>query len=232
MGRPPAGGRLVRKSDFPGKAPAEYDLRPVALVTSRFPVLVRLAFALSAALLALPVATPAAAQKFDPGSRYICPDHSESGLDCYLDAVVHLYTMCRHVKSIEIIEFGLPAAQEGVNGAKSEYCVDKQKINIVRPYQAALREATPWREAVDHLRDLQQYWLDSMVRLTWQKDEPRDQYDDRVIKVYDELSQRIDAVRTGFATAPDAAAAAKAATAKPAAKPAKAAKAPPAAKAN
>ena len=64
-----------------------------------------------------------------------------NGLDCYLDAVVHLYTMCRHVKSIEIIEFGFVKAQEGVNGAKSEYCVDKQKINITRPYQAALREA-------------------------------------------------------------------------------------------
>ena len=68
--------------------------------------------------------------------------------------------MCRHVKSIEIIEFGHAKAQEGVNGAKSEYCVDKQKINITRPYQAALREATGWRDAVDNLRDLQQFWLD------------------------------------------------------------------------
>jgi hypothetical protein len=83
---------------------------------------------------------PAHAQKFEPGSVYICPNQSATGLDCYLDAVVHLYTMCRHVKSIEIIEFGHAKAQEGVNGAKSEYCVDKQKINITRPYQAALRE--------------------------------------------------------------------------------------------
>ena len=37
-----------------------------------------------------------------------------------LDAVRHLYTMCRHVKSIEIIELGFEKAQEGVNGAKSE----------------------------------------------------------------------------------------------------------------
>ena len=87
---------------------------------------------------------PAHAQKFEPGSVYICPNQSSTGIDCYLDAVVHLYTMCRHVKSIEIIEFGFAKAQEGVNGAKSEYCVDKQKINITRPYQAALREAS-WR---------------------------------------------------------------------------------------
>ena len=50
--------------------------------------------------------------------------------------------MCRQVKSIEIIEFGYEKSEEGVNGAKSEYCVDKHKINITRPYQAALREAT------------------------------------------------------------------------------------------
>lgn len=193
-------------------------------------MIARLAFLLAAAL-ALSAA-PAAAQKtFDPGSRYICPNHTESGLDCYLDAVVHLYTMCRHVKSIEIIEFGLPGAQEGVNGAKSEYCVDKQKINIVRPYQAALREATPWHEVVDHLRSLQEFWADSMARLTWQAGEAKDAYEDRVNKVYDELSFRIDSVRTGFATAPDAGSS-KVAQPKPAAKPAKTAKAPVAAKAN
>ena len=55
------------------------------------------------------------------------------------DAVAHLYTMCRHVKSIEIIEFGYEKSTEGINGAKSEYCVDKQKLNMTRPYQAALR---------------------------------------------------------------------------------------------
>lgn len=159
------------------------------------------ASALAAAFLAFAPAQ-AQAQKFEAGSVYICPNQSDTGLDCYLDAVVHLYTMCRHVKSIEIIEFGFAKAQEGVNGAKSEYCVDKQKINITRPYQAALREATPWREAVDHLRDLQQYWLDAMTNLRW-KGEAAADYEDRVIKVYDELSYKIDAVRVSFSTAQD-----------------------------
>ncbi len=152
---------------------------------------------------------PAAAQRFDPGSRYICPNHQESGLDCYLDAVTHLYTMCRHVKSIEIIEFGMAKAQEGVNGAKSEYCVDKQKINIARPYHAALREATGWREVVDSLRTLQQLWLDSMVNLKYRSDEQADAYEDRVNRIYDELSWRIESVRVGFSTAPDGALAPK-----------------------
>src|SRR5690242_5198341 len=115
-------------------------------------------FTTLAALAAVFAAAPAHAQKFEPGSVYICPNQSQTGLDCYLDAVVHLYTMCRHVKSIEIIEFGHVKAQEGVNGAKSEYCVDKQKINITRPYQAALRESTGYRDAVEHLRSLQQFW--------------------------------------------------------------------------
>jgi len=167
---------------------------------------------------ALAAAPPAAGQshsaKFQPGSNYICPNNTDSGLDCYLDAVVHLYTMCRHVKSIEIIEFGLPAAQEGVNGAKSEYCVDKQKINIVRPYQAALKEATPWRDVVENLRHLQQFWLDAMVALKWDSKESRESYEDRVIQVYDDLSWKIDAVRVAYTTAPEAAVAAVAATPK------------------
>ena len=156
---------------------------------------------------------PAQAQKFEPGSVYICPNQSATGLDCYLDAVVHLYTMCRHVKSIEIIEFGHAKAQEGVNGAKSEYCVDKQKINITRPYQAALREATGWRDAVEHLRALQQYWLDAMVNLRWRGEAPQD-YEDRVTKVYDDLSWKIDEVRVSFTTAQDSASTAPLAAAK------------------
>ena len=181
-------------------------------------MIARIALILAAALF-LPAAH---AQKFEAGSVYICPNHSETGLDCYLDAVVHLYTMCRHVKSIEIIEFGHVKAQEGVNGAKSEYCVDKQKINITRPYQAALREATPWSDAVDHLRDLQQFWLDAMASLRWKGEPPQD-YEDRVNKVYDELSWKIDEVRVSFTTAQDNAAAQAATAAK--------AKAPPKAKA-
>ena len=52
-------------------------------------------------------AAPAAkALPFQAVSVSTCPNDASTGLDCYLDAVVHLYTMCRHVKSIEIIEFG------------------------------------------------------------------------------------------------------------------------------
>jgi hypothetical protein len=173
-------------------------------------MLVRLFIVLAAlAALATGGGVPAAAaQKFQPGSPYICPNHDETGLDCYLDAVTHLYTMCRHVKGIEIIEFGYQKAQEGVNGAKSEYCVEKQKINITRAYQAALKEATPWREAIDSLRSLQQFWLESMASLRWKTGEADEFYQDRVNKIYDELSYRIESVRLGFDTAPDNAAAA------------------------
>lgn len=165
-------------------------------------MLARIAAVLFAALAAAP-AFAASAQKFDPGSVYICPNSSDTGLDCYLDAVVHLYTMCKHVKSIENIEFGYAKSQEGVNGAKSEYCVDKQRTHITRPYQAALREATPWSEAVEHLRDLQAYWLESMNDLKWRSGEAAQDYEDRVQHVYDELSWKIDAVRVSFQTARD-----------------------------
>ncbi len=186
-------------------------------------MLVRLFIVLAAlAVLAAGRGVPAAAaQKFQPGSPYICPNNDRTGLDCYLDAVTHLYTMCRHVKGIEIIEFGYQKAQEGVNGAKSEYCVEKQKINITRPYQAALKEATPWNEAIESLRSLQQFWLDAMVSLRWKAGEADDAYQDRVNRIYDELSYRIESVRLGFETAPDSAVASGKvkAPAKPKAKP-------------
>ena len=168
-------------------------------------MVVRLAYCLAvlAAVSALLGTAPAHAQKFQPGSPYICPNNDRTGLDCYLDAVTHMYTMCRHVKGIEIIEFGHQKAQEGVNGAKSEYCVEKQKINITRPYQAALREATPWRESIESLQSLQQFWLESMVNLRWQTGEVGDLYEDRVNKIYDELSYKIESVRLGLSTAPE-----------------------------
>ena len=55
-----------------------------------------------------------------PEHNYVCP-HSDGkpALDCYFDAVAHLYTMCRNVKSIEVIEFGYEKSTEGTNGSKS-----------------------------------------------------------------------------------------------------------------
>src|SRR5664279_2658442 len=92
---------------------------------------------LASALIGL-VAPQALAQQggFVPkADTYICPNAAGPGaVDCFLNAVDHLYTMCRHVKSIEIIEFGYENSEVGVNGAKSEYCVDKQRINICLLY--------------------------------------------------------------------------------------------------
>ena len=117
-------------------------VRPVArtLMSPR-----RLTAALAAPFLLTPFATGAETIGGNPGPQYnyVCPHADGAGpLDCYFDAVAHLYTMCRNVKSIEIIEFGYEKSEEGTNGAKYEYCVDKQKLNITRPYQAALKEAS------------------------------------------------------------------------------------------
>jgi hypothetical protein len=171
--------------------------------------------ALAALLLVhtVPAQAQAKALAFDPGSRYICPNNSDTGLDCFLDAVKHLYTMCRHVKSIEVIEFGYQEAQQGVNGAKSEYCVNKQKINITRPYQAALREVTPNADSVNAVRTLYQTWLDAMTGLTWQTGESDEAYKERVSMPYATMTKLIDTVRVSNAAplpAPRTATAAKA----------------------
>jgi len=131
-----------------------------------------------------------------PQYNYICPNaDGKPALDCYFDAVQHLYRMCSHVKSIEIIEFGYEKSEEGVNGAKSEYCVDKQKLNITRPYQAALREASISTQAVEGVRSLQEFWLDSLAKLKWTPGETDADYKVRVASPYDAFRERIEGIQ-------------------------------------
>jgi hypothetical protein len=171
----------------------------------------RLSTSLALSIFAAAIACPAlAAEKTDsvlpqyksiggnpgPQYNYVCPNtDGKGGLDCYFDAVQHLYTMCRHIKSIEVIEFGYEKSEEGVNGAKSEYCVDKQKLNITRPYQAALREASISTQAVEGVRSLQEFWLDALVKLKWKPGESDDEYKARVARPYDDFRERIDGIR-------------------------------------
>ena len=131
-----------------------------------------------------------------PAHNYVCPN-ADGGpaLDCFLDAVRHLYTMCKHVKSIEIIEFGLETSDVGTNTSKSEYCIDKQKANIARPYQAALKEATLSKQAVENLRGLYDYWLSSLAALKWRPGETDEDYGVRTGMVYPSLDEQIDQIR-------------------------------------
>jgi len=158
------------------------------------------AAALAATVLAA-VVTPAAHAETiggNPGPQhnYVCPNADGKGpLDCYFDAVLHLYTMCRHVKSIEIIEFGYEKSMEGFNGAKSEYCMVKQRINIIRPYQAALREATVSKQAVEGIRGLQEAFLDALDKLKWNEGESDDAYKTRVAHPYDDFKDRIEGIK-------------------------------------
>jgi hypothetical protein len=152
------------------------------------------------ALLAL-APLPAIAQRANAPPKpetYLCPNATGGAVDCFLHAVEHLYTMCRQVKSIEIIEFGYEQAEQGVNGAKSEYCVDKHKLSIARPYQAALREATPNRLVMDGLRALHDLWLKALAELKWKPGEDDAAYKARVAKPYDEFRDRSSAVRAAL----------------------------------
>jgi hypothetical protein len=132
-----------------------------------------------------------------PEHNYVCP-HSDGkpALDCYFDAVAHLYTMCRNVKSIELIEFGYEKSTEGTNGSKSEYCLEKQRQNIAQPYQAALKEAKLSRQAVEGLRSLHQAWTLAMTQLGWRSGESDDEYKKRVGLPYEDFKARIEGIRT------------------------------------
>ena len=156
---------------------------------------------LATALAALAVlAPPASAETIGgnpgPAYNYICPD-ADGGpaLDCYFDAVAHLYTMCKHVKSIEIIEFGYEKATEGTNGAKSEYCLIKQKQNMAKPYQAALREAAISKQATEATKSLQEFWLESMAALAWRPGESDEDYKARTMAPYGKFNERIAGIK-------------------------------------
>ena len=132
-----------------------------------------------------------------PQYNYVCPHADGQGpLSCYFDAVTHLYTMCRNVKAIEILEFGYEHSEDGTNAAKSEYCLDKQKQNIGHPFKAALHEAAMSRQATEALQDLQKMWTLAMERLAWRAGESDAEYKSRVSQPYEEFSDRIADITT------------------------------------
>src|SRR6266700_7626898 len=129
--------------------------------------------------------TAGVARALDKVDSYICPTmHQGSGTDCFLEAIPQTYTMCRPIKSIGVIEFGLTGAQEGVNGAKTDSCVDKHKLSIARPYQAALREAARNKIKVQSLHKLYDTWLASLTRLRPAESETDEAYKLRAVQPY------------------------------------------------
>ena len=163
--------------------------------------LLRLLLALTA-LTASAAAAPALAQKADPAApkpeTYLCPHSDATAIDCYLDAVDHLYTMCRNVKSIEIIEFGYEKSDEGVNGAKTAYCIDKHGITLKRVYQGAVRQAGKNKAVVDALHSLHEYWAGSLAGLKWVPGESDAQYKARTAEPYGIFRERAMLVRSAL----------------------------------
>lgn len=178
-------------------------------------------------LLALFAMFPAGiAQALDKVDPYICPTKTQgTGLECFLEAIPQTYTMCRHVKHIEVLEFGLTGAQEGTNGAKTESCIEKHKILMTRPYQAALREAARNKDEVTALSKLYDTWLASLAKLIPAKGESDEGYRQRVVGPYGEFNEQIAAIRA-LDSKPPVVVAAPAAKAKSNVKPAKSEPAP------
>ncbi len=169
-------------------------------------------FAALATLAIVAVLPAASAHALDNVDPYICPTALHgTGTDCFFEAVPQTYTMCRQVKSIEIIEFGLAGAQQGVNGAKTEGCIEKHKRLIARPYQAALREAGRNKAKVQGLQTLYATWTKSLADLTPGPDEIDAGYKQRVTHPYGAFEGQIKALREPPPTV---------VAAKPAAKPA------------
>jgi hypothetical protein len=162
-------------------------------LSARFTMRHYRAIALLAVAVLLPALPADAMETFNP---YICPTApSGNGTECFLEAVSQTYTMCRQVKSIEIIEFGLVGAQEGVHGAKTEGCIEKHKRLIARPYQVALREAGRNMGKVHGLEKLYATWANDLAKLTPGPEEADEGYKQRVARVYGDLNEQIKALR-------------------------------------
>jgi hypothetical protein len=145
--------------------------------------------------IAFGVLAAGAAHALDKVDPYICPEMQKgTGIQCFLEAIPQTYTMCRHIKSIEVIEFGLLGAQEGVNGAKTDGCIDKHRLSVARPYQAALREARNANE-VQSLRKLYATWLDSLARLRPASPESDEGYKLRAAEPYADFNEQIKSIR-------------------------------------
>jgi len=157
---------------------------------------------IASSLVALPVRAEMIGCNPGPAHNYVCPHaDGQAPVECFIDAVQHLYTMCRNVKSIEIIEFGYEKSTEGTNSAKSESCLDKQKKNIARPYRAALKEAKKSKSLTERLHELHELWLSAISQLTWRTGETDDDYKARVAKPYEQFKERIATIRTTMADA-------------------------------
>jgi hypothetical protein len=140
--------------------------------------------------------TAGGAHALDKVDTYICPTmHQGTGTDCFLEAIPQTYTMCRQIKSIEIIEFGLTGAQEGVHGAKTDGCIDKHKLSIARPYQAALGEAARNQTKVQSLHKLYDTWLESLTKLRPAATETDEGYKLRVVRPYGDFNEQIKTIR-------------------------------------
>jgi hypothetical protein len=161
----------------------------------------------SLAALALPGHAATIGGNPGPQYNYVCPHaDGQPALECYFDAVQHLYTMCRNVKSIEIIEFGYEKSTEGTNSAKTEYCLDKQKQNIERPYRAALKDALRSKHVVEALRALHEMWLSALTGLAWRHGETDADYKTRVAMPYEAFKEHIAGIRVVAASKPEPAA--------------------------
>jgi hypothetical protein len=158
-----------------------------------------LAFSMAVSVAALSITlfgilTSGEAHALDKVDPYICPTMEKgSAIDCFLEAIPQTYTMCRHIKSIEIIEFGMAGSEEGVQGAKTDGCIDKHKLSVNLPYQASLRAARNPAE-VQSLRKLYATWLDSMVKLHPTPNESDIEYKERVVRPYDEFSAQTKSI--------------------------------------
>jgi len=140
--------------------------------------------------------TAGGAHALDKVDPYICPTmHQGTGTDCFLEAIPQTYTMCRQIKSIEVIEFGLTGAQEGVHGAKTDGCIDKHKLSIARPYQAALGEAARNQTKVQSLHKLYDTWLESLTKLRPAATETDEGYKLRVVRPYGDFNEQIKTIR-------------------------------------
>jgi hypothetical protein len=148
---------------------------------TRFPLSGIVALVLAAGGLA---PSPALADR-----QFFCGKDIPGAVECYVYAVSYAYRMCHQVQTIAVIEYGIEESNQGTNGKKYEFCVDKQKRLIREPYRDALQQVRHDRTLTALVQALHTEWERSLAALPPSPGEQVDSYNIRIVNPYLTLAE-------------------------------------------
>lgn len=95
----------------------------------------------------------------------VCDNPKMSAIECYIASSQVALQRCLTIEQMAIIEFGYEQAYQETNGEKVNGCISKFNRDMVKPYQAALKQVTKNKLAAEQLKKLHEYWQATMASI-------------------------------------------------------------------